>query len=69
MEYGLQLYSVRDITGSDFEGALREVAEMGYTMVEPAGFFGNDGKTVAEWLEKYGLMFYNIYVRVFIPNY
>ena len=55
MEYGLQLYSVRDITDSDFEGALREVAEMGYTMVEPAGFFGNDGKTVAEWLEKYGL--------------
>ena len=55
MEYGLQLYSVRDITENDFEGALRQVAEMGYAMVEPAGFFGNDGKTVAKWLDKYGL--------------
>ena len=27
MEYGLQLYSVRDITPTDFEGALRQVAE------------------------------------------
>ena len=55
MEYGLQLYSVRDITSADFEGALRQVAEMGYTMVEPAGFFGHSGEEVALWLEKYGL--------------
>ena len=29
MKYGLQLYSVRDITKDDFEGALKKVAEMG----------------------------------------
>lgn len=55
MNYGLQLYSIRDITPDDFEGALKKVAEIGYKMVEPAGFFGHDAETVAGWLEKYGL--------------
>lgn len=55
MNYGLQLYSVRDITKDDFEGALRNVAEMGYTMVEPAGFFGHKAEDVAAMLKHYGL--------------
>ena len=38
MEYGLQMYSVRDITKTDLEGAMKAVAEMGYTYVEFAGF-------------------------------
>ena len=29
VEYGLQMYSVRDITGEDLKDALRQVAEMG----------------------------------------
>lgn len=32
-EYGLQLFSLRDITGNDLEGALKAVAEMGYKYV------------------------------------
>lgn len=55
MNYGLQLYSVRDITKDDFQGALRAVAEMGYKMVEPAGFFGNSAEDVAAMLDSYGL--------------
>lgn len=55
MNYGLQLYSVRDITKIDFEDALRQVAEMGYRTVEPAGFFGHSAEDVAEMLNKYGL--------------
>ena len=55
MNYGLQLYSVRDITQTDFEGALRQVAEMGYTMVETAGFFGHGANEVAAMLKTYGL--------------
>lgn len=55
MNYGLQLYSIRDITPKDFEGALKKVSEIGYKMVEPAGFFGHDAKDVAAWLTKYGL--------------
>lgn len=39
MEYGLQLYSVRDITKDNFEDAVRKVAALGYSFVETAGFF------------------------------
>ena len=55
MEYGLQLYSVRDITANDLEGTLKQVAELGYKFVEFAGFFGHSAETVKDWLEKYGL--------------
>ena len=54
-EYGLQLFSLRDITGNDLEGALRAVAEMGYKYVEYAGFFGHSAEQVKEWQDKYGL--------------
>ena len=54
-EYGLQLFSVRDITDKDLEGALKAVAEMGYKYVEYAGFFGHSAEQVKEWQDKYGL--------------
>ena len=54
-KYGIQLYSLRDIANVDFEGMLKAVADMGYKMVESAGFFGHDAKTVKGWLDKYGL--------------
>ena len=44
IEYGLQLFSVRDITDKDLEGALKAVAEMGYKYVEYAGFFGHSAE-------------------------
>ena len=37
MTYGIQMYSLRDITGADLDGALKAVAEMGYKTVEFAG--------------------------------
>jgi sugar phosphate isomerase/epimerase len=40
----LQLYSVRDVLGKDFEGTLKQVAEMGFEGVEFAGNFGKYGK-------------------------
>lgn len=55
IEYGLQLYSVRDITGNDMEGALKAVAEMGYKYVEYAGFSGHSAEQIKEWQDKYGL--------------
>jgi len=54
-EYGLQLYSVRDITKVNLKDALRQVAEMGYKYVEFAGFFGNSAEDVKSWLDEYGL--------------
>ena len=53
--YGLQLYSVRDSAEKDYESTLRSVAEMGYTMVETAGFFGLPATEVAAMLKHYGL--------------
>lgn len=55
MNYGLQLYSVRDTAEKDFEKALCEVSKLGYEFVEPAGFFGNSAEQVKEWLDKYNL--------------
>ena len=55
IEYGLQLYSVRDITKKDLKEALRQVAALGYKYVEFAGFFGNSAEDVKSWLDEYGL--------------
>ena len=54
-KYGLQLYSVRDTMELDFEGTLKKVAEMGYSYVEFAGFFGYTAEQVKKMLDKHGL--------------
>jgi sugar phosphate isomerase/epimerase len=38
---GLELYTVRDALGKDFEGTLAQVAKVGYKEVEFAGFFAH----------------------------
>ena len=55
MEYGLQLFSLRDVAEGDFDRALGVAAELGFTSVEPAGFFGNAPEAVVAMLQKYGL--------------
>ena len=55
MGYGLQLYSVRDITKEDLKGALKKVADLGYECVEFAGFFGHSAEEVTGWLNEFGL--------------
>ena len=55
MNYGLQMFSLRDITKDDMEGALREVAAMGYSAVEFAGFMGYSAQQIKAWLDQYGL--------------
>jgi len=50
------MYSVRDITDKDLEGALGKVSAIGYKSVEFAGFFGHGAGKVRGWLERYGLM-------------
>ena len=56
MKYGIQMYSLRDVTVENFEGALKAVAEMGYSQVEFAGFFGHSAEDVKAWLDEYGLV-------------
>ena len=56
VEYGLQMYCLRDITGTDLKDALRQVAEMGYKYIEFAGFFGHPAEEVKAWLDGFGLI-------------
>jgi len=55
MEYGLQLYSVRDLTGENFEEAVRKVAALGYKFVETAGFFGRTAEQFNALMAETGL--------------
>ena len=55
MKYGLQLYTMRDRVKTDYEGALKAAAEMGYAMVETAGLFGNSPEAVKAMADNYGL--------------
>jgi sugar phosphate isomerase/epimerase len=55
MNYGLQLYSVRDSAQHDLRGALRQVARLGYENVEFAGYFNHAAATVKSWLREYKL--------------
>lgn len=52
MEYGLQLFSIRDITEKNLKQALQEVAKLGYKMVEFAGFFDHSAKEVKSILQE-----------------
>ncbi len=54
--YGIQLYSVRDITEKNLPEALEQIAALGYTEVEFAGFFGYSAEDVKEMLDKNGLI-------------
>lgn len=56
MEYGIQLYSVRDLTEKGkMDEALRRVSELGYKFVEFAGFFGIPACEIKAMLDKYSL--------------
>ncbi|MEQ1354235.1 MAG: sugar phosphate isomerase/epimerase, partial [Candidatus Acidiferrum sp.] len=49
---GMQLYTVRDLMKTDFEGTLAKVAGIGYNEVEFAGYFEHAPKDVRAILDK-----------------
>ncbi|MFC1713733.1 sugar phosphate isomerase/epimerase family protein [Candidatus Poribacteria bacterium] len=51
----LQLYTVRDACEKDFEGTLKQVADMGYAGVELAGTYGRSAEEVKQLLDELGL--------------
>ncbi len=55
MNYGIQLYSLRDISEKNFEETFKVSAELGFEFAETAGFFGHSAEQVKEWLDKYNL--------------
>lgn len=52
---GLQLYTVGEELGRDFDGTLRTLAAMGYQDVEFAGFYGRSPAALRESLSRAGL--------------
>jgi sugar phosphate isomerase/epimerase len=64
---GLQLYSIRDDMNSDPKGSLKKIADMGYTVVEHAGyadrkFYGFEPSLFKKILEDLGLKMYSGHV-------
>ncbi len=56
VEYGLQMYSIRDCAEKSLQDALKKAAQLGYKYIEFAGFFGNSAEDVKAWLDEYGLI-------------
>ena len=52
---GLQLYSIKELTGVDFIGTLEKVAKIGYDGVEFAGYFNTSAKELKKALDSFGL--------------
>jgi sugar phosphate isomerase/epimerase len=52
---GLQLFTVRDLLKSDFEGTLRKIAALGYREVEFAGVLGDDVRRTRDLLHSLDL--------------
>ena len=53
---GLQLYTVRNLMKTDFEGTLTKVAEIGYREVEFAGYYNRTPAEVRGILDRHGLV-------------
>lgn len=62
MEYGIQLFSLRDVADEDFEKALKTASEIGYKAVEFAGFYDCPAAQVKEWLKKYDLQMWGSHI-------
>ena len=55
MEYGVQMYSLRDSVAADYEKALQTVAGQGYKMAELFGGMQPDAQTIRQWADAAGL--------------
>ncbi|MFI5207470.1 MAG: sugar phosphate isomerase/epimerase family protein [Gemmatimonadales bacterium] len=53
---GVQLYTVRGLMESDFEGTLRQVARIGYREVEFAGYFNHAPRDIRAMLDRFHLV-------------
>lgn len=59
---GLQLYSVREALSEDFEGTIRQIADMGYAGVEPYGGLPSDLNDAAALFKELELEVMNSHV-------
>lgn len=54
-EISVQLYSVREQAGADYEGTIRAIAAMGFGNVEPAGYPGSSVAKASRLFDDLGL--------------
>ena len=54
-QLSVQMYTLRDISATDFDTALKAVADIGYKNVELAGLMGLSADEMRDLLHKYGL--------------
>jgi len=52
---GLQLFTIANELGKDFDGTLRKIASIGYKEVEAAGFYAKSGVAFRKSIESAGL--------------
>jgi sugar phosphate isomerase/epimerase len=52
----LQLYTLREASAKDFPAVIRAVGDIGYTGVEPAGFFGLKPRELRKLVEDQGMV-------------
>ena len=64
MDYGIQLYSVRDRAEENFEKTLETLAQMGYTHMEFDEFFGRTPEQVVALLERNGLKISGAHINI-----
>lgn len=55
LNYSLGMFSVHELTSTDMDNALKQVADLGFRQVEFAGFFGHSAEEIKDMLDKYGL--------------
>lgn len=55
VNYGVQMFSIKDVASVDLHEALKIVAAHGYKNIEFAGFFDNSAEDVKSWLDELGL--------------
>ena len=56
INYGIQMFCLRDITPKDMKKALTEVADMGYKYVEFGGLYDYSPSQIKGWLDDLGLI-------------
>ncbi len=64
MKIGLQMFSLRDLTPTNMEGALKAAADAGYDSVEFAGFFNHTPEELREMTDRFGLTVYGTHTHI-----
>ncbi len=63
MNYGIQLYSVKDFMAENVKDAIAQIGAMGYKVVEPAGFFDVPAEEFKKYCDDAGVVVNSTHTR------